>query len=206
MRNNCVYMYSNLKGCDGTRLYFDGSSMITMNGLIYTQAPQFSIDDVDVNVAVIDLDQVRSARLANHSRVSQTGELSPNSIPKVVADIEISRPIESVSMISKAEPCCFLDPMKEIAGGPALWLWDQLRRCGARGFFLPLSGGADSSSTAAIVASLAIFVYDSIKAGNQDTLATIRRVVRNESFMPTKYQDIVAEIFVTAYLGTKNSG
>ena len=24
--------------------------------------------------------------------------------------------------------------------------------------------------------------------------------------MPTKYQDIVAEVFVTAYLGTKNSG
>ena len=38
LRNNCVYMYSNLKGCDGTRLYFDGSSMITMNGSIYAQA------------------------------------------------------------------------------------------------------------------------------------------------------------------------
>ena len=96
--------------------------------------------------------------------------------------------------------------MKEIAGGPALWLWDQLRRCGARGFFLPLSGGADSSSTAAIVASMAIFVYDSIKAGNQETLATIRKIVQNDTFMSTKYQDIVAEVFVTAYLGTKNSG
>lgn len=34
-RNKCVYMYSNLKGGDGGRLYFDGSSMITMNGEIY---------------------------------------------------------------------------------------------------------------------------------------------------------------------------
>ena len=109
-------------------------------------------------------------------------------------------------MISKAESCYLLDPMKEIAGGPALWLWDQLRRCGARGFFLPLSGGADSSSTAAIVASMAIFIFDSIQAGNKDTLDAIRKVIRNDSFMPTKYQDIVGEIFVTAYLGTKNSG
>lgn len=69
-RNNCVYMYSNMKGCDGTRLYFDGSSMITMNGAIYAQAEQFSIDDVEVEVAVLDLDQVRASRLANHSRVS----------------------------------------------------------------------------------------------------------------------------------------
>ena len=34
-RNKCVYMYSNLKGGDGGRLYFDGSSMISMNGEIY---------------------------------------------------------------------------------------------------------------------------------------------------------------------------
>jgi len=30
-----------------------------------------------------------------------------------------------------------------------LRLWDYLRRSGQRGYFLPLSGGADSSSTAA---------------------------------------------------------
>lgn len=35
--------------------------------------------------------------------------------------------------------------------GPACWLWDYLRRSGASGYLLPLSGGADSSSTAAIV-------------------------------------------------------
>lgn len=71
---------------------------------------------------------------------------------------------------------------------------------------MPLSGGADSSSTAAIVASMAIFIFNSIRAGNKDTLATIRKVVRKDNFYPTKYQDIVAEVFVTAYLGTKNSG
>jgi NAD+ synthase (glutamine-hydrolysing) len=31
-RNGGVYMYSNLKGCDGGRLYFDGASSISMNG------------------------------------------------------------------------------------------------------------------------------------------------------------------------------
>ena len=42
-------------------------------------------------------------------------------------------------------------PEEEIALGPACWLWDYLRRSGASGFLLPLSGGADSSSVAAIV-------------------------------------------------------
>ncbi|XP_062010044.1 poly [ADP-ribose] polymerase 1-like [Rosa rugosa] len=43
-------------------------------------------------------------------------------------------------------------PEEEIAfGPPGCWLWDYLRRSGASGFLLPLSGGADSSSVAAIV-------------------------------------------------------
>jgi NAD+ synthase (glutamine-hydrolysing) len=38
--------------------------------------------------------------------------------------------------------------------GPACWLWDYLRRSKQGGFFLPLSGGIDSSSTACIVYSM----------------------------------------------------
>ena len=45
-------------------------------------------------------------------------------------------------------------PEQEIAFGPACWLWDYLRRSGAAGFLLPLSGGADSSSVAAIVGAM----------------------------------------------------
>jgi NAD+ synthase (glutamine-hydrolysing) len=34
-RNGGVYLYANARGCDGGRMYFDGSSMICMNGKIY---------------------------------------------------------------------------------------------------------------------------------------------------------------------------
>lgn len=47
-------------------------------------------------------------------------------------------------------PNRYLLPEEEIAYGPACWLWDYVRRSGASGYLLPLSGGADSSSTAAI--------------------------------------------------------
>ena len=49
--------------------------------------------------------------------------------------------------------------MEEIARGPALWMWDYLRRSGARGFFIPLSGGADSGSVAALVASMCDIIF-----------------------------------------------
>ena len=47
--------------------------------------------------------------------------------------------------------------------GPACWLWDYLRRSGASGFLLPLSGGADSSAVAAIVGSMCQLVVRAIQ-------------------------------------------
>lgn len=49
--------------------------------------------------------------------------------------------------------------------GPALWLWDYLRRSGQGGYFLPLSGGIDSSATACIVGSMCHVVCAAARAG-----------------------------------------
>jgi NAD+ synthase (glutamine-hydrolysing) len=65
--------------------------------------------------------------------------------------------------------------MEEIAYGPAAWLWDYLRRSGASGFLLPLSGGADSSSTAAIVGCMCQTVYKEIQEGNNQVLVDALR-------------------------------
>lgn len=64
---------------------------------------------------------------------------------------------------------------EEIALGPAAWLWDYLRRSGATGFLLPLSGGADSSSTAAIVGSMCQMVVMAIADGDAQVLEDARR-------------------------------
>ena len=53
-----VYVYSNQQGCDGGRLYFDGSSMIAMNGKVISQGTQFSIKERELVVATIDLDEI----------------------------------------------------------------------------------------------------------------------------------------------------
>lgn len=41
-----IYLYANQKGCDGDRVYYDGCSMVAVNGDIVAQAAQFSLDDV----------------------------------------------------------------------------------------------------------------------------------------------------------------
>lgn len=54
-----VYLYANQRGCDGDRLYYDGCALIAINGTIVAQGSQFSLDDVEVVTATVDLEEVR---------------------------------------------------------------------------------------------------------------------------------------------------
>ena len=38
-RNGGIYVYSNLKGCDGGRVYYDGGFLICLNGNIIQKLP-----------------------------------------------------------------------------------------------------------------------------------------------------------------------
>lgn len=41
-----VYLYANQQGCDGDRLYYDGSAVIALNGKFLAQSSQFALTDV----------------------------------------------------------------------------------------------------------------------------------------------------------------
>ena len=57
-----IYLYANQQGCDGDRLYYDGCAMIIVNGDVVAQGSQFSLTDVEVITATVDLEDVRSFR------------------------------------------------------------------------------------------------------------------------------------------------
>ena len=50
-----VYIYSNQKGCDGDRTYFDGCPMIVANGKLASQGTQFGLQ-VSLNFTKIKYD------------------------------------------------------------------------------------------------------------------------------------------------------
>lgn len=152
--------------------------------------PQFSLPEVEVSLSVVDLDYVRQYRASMTSRATQSNMQKP--FPRVDADIWICRPVmtpEQKAAVSLLDVSKLPSPMEEIYHAPALWMWDYLRRSGARGFFLPLSGGADSAAVAALVASMSKIVFEG--CNDPETLAQLRKVVQNPTFTPTKYQDIV---------------
>lgn len=53
MKCGGCYIYSNLRGCDGQRVYFEGVSSITLNGQILNRARQFALDEVVIIFSVI---------------------------------------------------------------------------------------------------------------------------------------------------------
>ena len=69
-----LYIYSNQRGCDGGRLYFDGSSLIALNGEVLAQTPQFCLTDVEVATATVDLEEVVRHRSSRPSFLRQSAE------------------------------------------------------------------------------------------------------------------------------------
>lgn len=85
------------------------------------------------------------------------------------------------------------------------YLWDYLRRSGSCGYFLPLSGGADSAASASGVFHMCNLVYHAIQDKNENVLQDLRNIIRDKLFTPTSAEDVMGRLFYTAYLGSANS-
>lgn len=137
--------------------------MIIVNGALVAQGSQFSLNDVEVVTAQIDLESVVTFRAASVSRSTQAGSMMKGTgFPSAVFEGEVLGDQITFAGTSRARPVQLLGASEEIRFGPACWLWDYLRRSKQGGFFLPLSGGIDSCSTALIVFSMCEMVYDKI--------------------------------------------
>ena len=219
-----AYLYANQRGCDGGRLYYDGCACIHVNGDLIVQTRQFDVRDVEVVTATIDLDDIRSLRASVVSRQQQAAVTEP--MHKITVDFSLTVPTSAPAYApaSAIQPLIH-SPEEEIAYGPACWLWDYLRRSGAKGYFLPLSGGADSAATASIVGSMCHLVHRACVEGDRTVLADVTKLLSlpplppasvseptSSSSLPSTFPDnfspslLANAIFYTCYLATSNSG
>ncbi|KAL8749211.1 MAG: hypothetical protein Q9184_006898 [Pyrenodesmia sp. 2 TL-2023] len=204
-----IYLYANQKGCDGDRLYYDGSSMIICNGHVLASGSQFSLEEVEVMTATVDLEDVRSFR-SSPSRGLQS--LHSPKYSRIELPVRLSKRAEDAQypMNRPTEPIDlrYHTPEEEIALGGACWLWDYLRRSRAAGFFIPLSGGIDSCATSVIVFGMCRLVVSAMHQGNELVLQDARRVVGEadgSDWVPATPQELANRMFCTTYMGSKNS-
>ena len=203
-----VYMYGNQRGCDGDRLYYDGCALIAINGKIKAQGQQFSLDDVEVCTATVDLEEVRSFR-CSPSRGMQAVQ-SPE-YERIRVPIRLSRRLDVIDPTFSPSPTLeprYHSPEEEIGLGAGCYLWDFLRRSRQAGFFVPLSGGVDSCATAVIVFSMCRLVVQAVESGNEQVLIDARQVCREpggSTWKPSTPKDLCGRIFATCFMGSENS-
>ncbi|XP_063240661.1 glutamine-dependent NAD(+) synthetase isoform X2 [Bacillus rossius redtenbacheri] len=203
MKCGGCYMFSNLRGCDGQRVYFNGCSTVALNGQILNRGAQYGLQEVEVVVATVDLEDIRTYRNAIRSRNATAASSPP--YPRIAVDFSLSSDGDVRLPSHRPMEWVYHTPEEEIALGPACWLWDYLRRSGQGGFFLPLSGGVDSSSVACIVYSMCHLVVESVEKGDAQVLADVRKIVCDGEYVPSDPRDLCNRLFITCYMGSENS-
>lgn len=155
-------------------------------------------------MATIDLEDIRSYRTALRSRSNSAA--SSQTYQRIDVEYELSGGRSNATLFSNTPmQVKYNSPEVEIAQGPACWLWDYLRRSGGGGFFLPLSGGVDSSSTAIIVFSMCRLVCDAVQQGDEQVLKDVRRILGDPEYVPLQPKDLCNQLLVTCYMGSENS-
>lgn len=156
-------------------------------------------------MATIDLEDIRSYRTALRSRSNIAA--SAQTYQRINVEYDLSGGNGNNNSVFPNQPIAVVynSPEVEIAQGPACWLWDYLRRSGGGGFFLPLSGGVDSSSTAIIVYSMCRLVCEAVQEGDEQVLRDIRRILGDSEYEASDPKELCNRLLVTCYMGSDNS-
>ena len=154
------------------------------------QSSQFSLDGVQVISATVDLDEIINYRGGIVSRGYQAAKKATQ-----ISIIELeTKNAYSKNLLTTPIKLSYLEPSEEIRFGPACWLWDYCRRSKQNGFFLALSGGLDSCSTALIVYSMCQMVFHKVETGDASVIDDLRKMVKDEEFKPKSSQEICGYI------------
>lgn len=141
----CCVVYSNLLGCEAGRVVFDGDSRIVSEGAIVAEVRAFSLREVEIVTAVVDIEVNRARRMR---------QLGGGSGEACLVDVAFDLPrVEAgaCSPIQVSEPC----RNTFFAEAASLGLLDYMTKSRSHGFVVSLSGGVDSGAVT-VLATLSL--------------------------------------------------
>ncbi|NUQ63146.1 MAG: NAD(+) synthase [Pirellulales bacterium] len=196
---NVSYIYANLLGNEAGRIIYDGDALIASGGSLLAAGSRFSFQPLELTTAVID---VTATRMAQARSGSFQPDLAGSHENQVVCEFPFPdiEPEVSQPKIAAWETGANVKE-EEFARAVALGLFDYMRKSRSRGFVVNLSGGADSSSTACLVAMMTRFALSELGAEQfRETLRHIPDLPREAE--PRAY---VGRLLFCLYQATKNS-
>lgn len=198
-----TYIYCNLSGFDGSSVYFDGGNLVVGQEGLIQLGEYCSMREVNCMAVVIDLAESREEKLGDVCHMDEANR-GIHPVPEITMDFSISvSNCDKTPVIDTKD--IFIPYEKQYLLASSSYLWDYIRKSGASGVFLPLSGGADSGLTAMIVKVMANRLFNYYTEGAEDVIKHLRKVTGEDDFAPKSPEDIIKRVLFTAYMGSKNS-
>ncbi len=189
------YIYANLLGNEAGRAIYDGGALIASAGKLLACGSRFSLQDVQLTSAVVDVDVTRSNQSSNINFDPELNQDGPEGVK-----VEHSLPEQQHP--GPQEPKWALWEQRgtlkeeEFTRVLALALFDYLRKSHSKGFVVSLSGGADSAACASLVALMLRMARDELS--EEELTRKLGHPQDGKSWGP-------AQILYTVYQATANS-
>ena len=189
---------NSLKGSDNSKLLFSCLGLHAHKGSVMQTASLSSLSTTNFIHLSIATDQ-----LAVQQKVRIAGVRSL-AIATTIAEHTVKAPEgEPDNEVQQTGPVKEIEPELELLTAMSSYLWEQLTKTGAAGFFVPLSGGADSSLIAFSTFFLCKRVFD---AKDPEVRAQFRRTVNDPAFEFVSPEQLAHKILFAAYLPASFSG
>jgi len=144
------YVSTNLLGNEAGRIVYDGGALIASAGRLLAVGPRLSFAPLMLTTAVVDVEATRMNRVRAGSLQPDLGGKGQNTVSCTFTFDDID-PETSSPELADWEVSPHLKE-EEFTRAVALGLFDYLRKSRSHGFVVSLSGGADSSAVACLVA------------------------------------------------------
>jgi NAD+ synthase (glutamine-hydrolysing) len=187
----CAYIYSNLLGNESGRIIYDGEILIAQGGNILAHNYRFSFHPYQVVSAILDVEAIRRQK-------KKSFNFEPIYPENLITGVSEILEVTDARYHEAEGPRRHLTKEEEFHKALALGLFDYMRKSRSRGFVISLSGGADSSCCAAMVA---------------ESLRLARLQLGDEGLRKRlDYMDLGdletlnSRLLITVYQGTENSG
>ncbi len=191
------YVYANMLGNEAGRMIYDGDAMVASNGELLVSGNRLSYEDFLIVPAVVDVELTRLNQTQNRANLAL---VYPNLRVSERFDWPDIAPVIQKAELEAWERGGYLKE-EEFARAVALGLFDYLRKSRSHGYVLSLSGGADSSSIAALVFLMIRMAVENIGIdGVKKKLGHINAI--QDCKTP---EEMIAKLLTVMYQGTENS-
>lgn len=191
------YVYANMLGNEAGRMIYDGDAMVASNGELLVSGNRLSYEDFLIVPAVVDVELTRLNQTQNRANLAL---VYPNLRVSERFDWPDIAPVIQKAELEAWERGGYLKE-EEFTRAVALGLFDYLRKSRSYGYVLSLSGGADSSSIAALVFLMVRMAVENIGIdGVKKKLGHIKAI------QPCKTpEEMMGKLLTVMYQGTENS-